>query len=733
MCTVDVAASPAEDDAQSAPAVTSLCTPTTSLSASTTHLQSHACPDCGAQFRLSSQLQQHSAVHASSPPTTAGVHDPPTLLPPAILSTTPPSSAAAVGSGFVTLSPPAVVSQTCGVCRKTFANVYRLQRHMMCHASETAELRRFRCPDCRKAFKFKHHLKEHSRIHSGEKPFVCGVCGKRFSHSGSYSSHTTSKKCWAGRAIGTGFATHSKATIDSPAKKTDRDRGGLTVPPTSSPGFQGAATAAAAVPALLPFDGATLARLASAGALPFLPAAAFVRIQPSSVGTGFEVAPLLSPPPPPVRQPGYDASTWNCSPPVDENQNSKRRQSDGTQVGAGHFTASGPAASSHRLNTADTPAVSRLPHTADQNLIVLALAAAAQHRKELEEANGGAGRLGALQHDLSYSQDPGSAADDDSDDGDSSNTHGPSNGFIGNAARHHPRVRSMIAGEHRQTLKEFYRVNPRPSKAELEQLLARISFPKRVVQVWFQNMRARDRRKARIAAASSLHRAGGTDSAAAARPVSLCYKTQDEPLDLSRRDARPPSNAAPTTGALQHQDQDEDEEEEEQALNLSTRRCDADDKMDVAGASSPAGSVTSVKSEWSAPSTADNDDTDTQLDLLASGSLTDVSIILHCPISSLSVTAGRVKQIICRPRRFVNSAVEKKQYCLIRHCISYILLPCSCVHLLFWHNKETCRFSLSVSLSALSALSVHLLTGRTAVHSAAERHQFVSFYLFVLM
>ncbi|CDW51833.1 zinc finger protein [Trichuris trichiura] len=55
--------------------------------------------------------------------------------------------------------------------------------------------RRFKCTECDKAFKFKHHLKEHVRIHSGEKPFKCPHCQKRFSHSGSFSSHMNREKC----------------------------------------------------------------------------------------------------------------------------------------------------------------------------------------------------------------------------------------------------------------------------------------------------------------------------------------------------------------------------------------------------------------------------------------------------------------------------------------------------------------------------------------------------------
>ncbi|XP_041438468.1 zinc finger E-box-binding homeobox 1-like [Xenopus laevis] len=59
------------------------------------------------------------------------------------------------------------------------------------------DLRKFKCVECGKAFKFKHHLKEHVRIHSGEKPYQCSRCKRRFSHSGSYSSHLNNRKCFS--------------------------------------------------------------------------------------------------------------------------------------------------------------------------------------------------------------------------------------------------------------------------------------------------------------------------------------------------------------------------------------------------------------------------------------------------------------------------------------------------------------------------------------------------------
>ncbi|XP_071217097.1 zinc finger E-box-binding homeobox 1-like [Salvelinus alpinus] len=102
---------------------------------------------------------------------------------------------------------------SCSQCSYTFTYRTQLDCHMTQHKNQhkdpvqrhvpqtttttitTGGNRKFKCTECSKAFKYKHHLKEHLRIHSGEKPYECLNCKKRFSHSGSYSSHISSKKC----------------------------------------------------------------------------------------------------------------------------------------------------------------------------------------------------------------------------------------------------------------------------------------------------------------------------------------------------------------------------------------------------------------------------------------------------------------------------------------------------------------------------------------------------------
>ncbi|KAM9482538.1 zinc finger E-box-binding homeobox 1 isoform 1-T1 [Clarias gariepinus] len=108
----------------------------------------------------------------------------------------------------------------CPLCGYSTPYRAQMERHMALHvqvkeknsvSDPNMENRKFKCTQCGKAFKYKHHLKEHLRIHSGEKPYECSNCKKRFSHSGSYSSHLSSKKCLNGGGAGNGayFNGHS--------------------------------------------------------------------------------------------------------------------------------------------------------------------------------------------------------------------------------------------------------------------------------------------------------------------------------------------------------------------------------------------------------------------------------------------------------------------------------------------------------------------------------------------
>ena len=57
------------------------------------------------------------------------------------------------------------------------------------------------------------------------------------------------------------------------------------------------------------------------------------------------------------------------------------------------------------------------------------------------------------------------------------------------------RVRTLISEEQLIVLKTHYQLNPRPKREELEAIASKIGHPFKVVKVWFQNSRARDRRE----------------------------------------------------------------------------------------------------------------------------------------------------------------------------------------------------------------------------------------------
>lgn len=56
------------------------------------------------------------------------------------------------------------------------------------------------------------------------------------------------------------------------------------------------------------------------------------------------------------------------------------------------------------------------------------------------------------------------------------------------------RVRTAISEEQQIILKDYYAINPRPNRDEFRSIAAQLSLDSRVVQVWFQNNRSRERK-----------------------------------------------------------------------------------------------------------------------------------------------------------------------------------------------------------------------------------------------
>ena len=75
----------------------------------------------------------------------------------------------------------------CDVCNKRFSQSNTIVTHKRTHTGHKP----YECDVCKKRFSCSANLTKHKRKHTGDKPYECDTCKKRFSQSSNLATHKT--------------------------------------------------------------------------------------------------------------------------------------------------------------------------------------------------------------------------------------------------------------------------------------------------------------------------------------------------------------------------------------------------------------------------------------------------------------------------------------------------------------------------------------------------------------
>jgi len=103
----------------------------------------------------------------------------------------------------------------CHLCALRFKTTGNLTAHLgSCHdPTETGLFKRFNCKFCSKTFRFPAQIQQHERVHTKEKPFHCQHCGKGFSVKCNLKAHMETHKSVNERSFKCEVCDHSATTL----------------------------------------------------------------------------------------------------------------------------------------------------------------------------------------------------------------------------------------------------------------------------------------------------------------------------------------------------------------------------------------------------------------------------------------------------------------------------------------------------------------------------------------